>query len=252
VTGVTLHLYAVVLAETALPEDITGVQGQPVDVVPSDDLAAVVSTVDAAVEATETDAVAHLDVITSLLDNGPVIPMRFGTIAPDTDAVRREVIEPSRHEFAEHLRATSDVVEVLVTIELDEDAAIREILSRDDRSRSSAPWHAESLEDRIALGEDIAGRLSAAVQEWSDELVRAACGHTEAVVSLDTAEHTSVRLALLVRRDRLADVDAELRQLAPVAGHSVPYDIEYVGPLPPLDFPLQTTTDDSGSSLWGW
>jgi hypothetical protein len=248
---VTLHLYAVVLADTALPDDTTGVQGQTLDVVRSDDLAAVVSAIDVAVEATETDAIAHLDVITSLLDTGPVIPMRFGTIAPDTDAVRHEVIEPSRHEFTEHLRATSDVVEVLVTIQVDEDAALREVLSHDPRLRG-APRHMDSLEDRIALGEDIAGRLAAAVREWCDELVRAARGHTEAVTTLDTAEHTSVRLALLVRRDRLADVDTELRQLAPVAGHSVPYDVEYVGPLPPLDFPLQTTTDDSDSSLWGW
>lgn len=247
----TLHIYAVVRAGTDLP-DQAGVQGEALDVVTSGDLAAVVSPVDADIEATEPDVLAHLDVITSLLATGPVIPMRFGTIAPDTDAVRREVIEASSHEFTEHLRATSDVVEVLVTIQVDEGAALREVLSHDPGFGGHARG-AGSMAEQIALGEDIASRLAAEVREWSDELVRGARGHAEAVAPLDTAEHTTARYALLVRRDRLDDVDAELRQLPAAAGQGgVPYDIEYVGPLPPLDFPLQSTVDTGGSSLWGW
>ncbi|HEX3590332.1 MAG TPA: GvpL/GvpF family gas vesicle protein [Pseudonocardiaceae bacterium] len=247
----TLHLYAVVRAGTDLPEH-AGVQGQALDVVRSGELAAVVSPVDPDIEATEADVLAHLDVITTLLGTGPVIPMRFGTIAPDTDAVRREVIDASSDEFTEHLRATSDVVEVLVTIQVDEDAALREVLSHDPGFGSASPG-AGSMAERIALGEDIAGRLAAAVREWSDELVRGACGHAEAVAPLDTPEHTTARFALLVRRDRLDSVDAELRRLPAAAGQGgVPYDVEYVGPLPPLDFPLQSTVDTGGSSLWGW
>lgn len=247
----TLHLYAVVRAGTDLP-DHAGVQGEALDIVTSGDLAAVVSPVDADIEATETDALAHLDVITSLLGAGPVIPMRFGTIAPDTDAVRREVIEPAYDEFTEHLRATADLVEVLVTIEVDEEAALREILSHDP-GFGGASRGTGSMAERIALGEDIAGRLAAAVREWSDELVSGACGHAEAVATLDTPEHTTARFALLVRRDRLDSVDDDLRRLPAAAGQGgVPYDVEYVGPLPPLDFPLQSTVDTGGSSLWGW
>lgn len=246
-----LHLYAVVDADTDLP-DRTGVQDQVLDVVRSGTLAAVVSPVDADIEATEEDVLAHLDVITSLLATGPVIPMRFGTVAPDTDAVRNEVIEASYDEFTEHLRATSDVVEVLVTIHVDENAALQEILSHDP-GVGRASRRADSVADRIALGEDVAGRLAAAVREWSDELVSGARGHAEAVTPLDSPEHTTTRFALLVRRDRLAGVDAELGQLPPaVAGGAVPYDVEYVGPLPPLDFPLLPTADDGDSSLWGW
>lgn len=247
----TLHLYAVVRADTDLP-DRTGVQDEVLDVVRSDALAAVVSPVDADVEATEADVLAHLDVITSLLATGPVIPMRFGTIAPDPDAIRREVLDASCHEFTEHLRATSDVVEVLVTIHVDEDAALREVLSHDPGLGGSSR-HTDSMAERIAVGENVAGRLAAAVREWSDDLVSGARGHAEAVAPLDTPEHTSTRFALLVRRDRLAGIDAELRHLPPAAGGgAVPYDVEYVGPLPPLDFPLQPTTDHGGSSLWGW
>lgn len=246
-----LHLYAVVLGEHALPE-CKGIRNAEVDLVRSGEVAAVVSAVEANIDVTEADAIAHLDVITSLLATGPVVPMRFGTIAPDAEAVRHEVLVPSRVEFGEHLRATADVIEVLVTIHVDEAAALRAVVSREDRL-GAASRDALSMPERIAFGEEIAQRLSAAVHAWSDELVQPACAHADAVTPLDTPDHTSARYALLVRRSRLADVDKELHRLPPtIADGTVPYDVEYVGPLPPLDFPLPASADHSGSSLWGW
>jgi hypothetical protein len=246
----TLHLYAVVLAGTALPEG-TGVQDEKLDVVRSDDLAAVVSRVEADADATEADAIAHLDVITSLLATGPVIPVRFGTIAPDETAVREEVLDVSHHELAEYLRDTKDIVEVMVTIEFDEDSALRDVLSHDPPHGGGAGY--DSMSDRIALGEDIAHRVEAAVREWSATLVGPACDHADAVTTLDMPEPTSTRFALLVSRERLARVDEALQGMPPAAAAgTVPYDVEYVGPLPPLDFPLQTEADDRDSSLWGW
>lgn len=244
-----LHVYAVVPGDQS-PPDRTGVRDEPLDLVRSGALAAVVSGVDPDSEATEDDATVHLDVITALVATGPVVPMRFGTIAPDADAVRREVLDESRAALQEHLRATRDVVEAMVTIQFDEDAALAEILRRQPRRDS---WQAESLADKIALGESIAAGLVAHVHEWGDELMQPAVGVARAVTALDTPEHTTVRYALLVRRDRLADLDSEMAQLPPaVGGTTVPFAVEYVGPLPPVDFPLQPTSDGGGSSEWSW
>jgi hypothetical protein len=246
-----LHLYAIVLADHAVP-DRTGVRDEGLGLVRSGGLAAVVSPVEPDADVTDADALAHLDVITSLLATGPLVPMRFGTIAPDADAVRQEVLDASRADFEEYLHATRDLVEVLVTVQFHEDAALRDIMSHDARL-GDASRHAESMAERISLGEGVAERLVAAVREWSDELVRPAFAHAEAVTSLDTPEHTSARYALLVQRDRLADVDTEMSRLPSSVAHgAVPYDVEYVGPLPPLDFSLETTADDGGSSPWGW
>lgn len=243
-----LHVYAVILDEQALP-DRTGVREEALDVVRSGGVAAVVSPVDEETEATEADALAHLDVITALVATGPVVPMRFGTVAPDADAVRQEVLDQAGSGFAEYLHATRDVVQAMVTLRFDENAALSEIVREDPRRDA---WHAESMADKIALGETIAETLVARVREWADELMRSATGVAQAVTVLDTPEHTAVRYALLVSRDRLDDLDAEMERLRPAARETVPYDVEYVGPLPPVDFPLQPTSDDHGTSRWGW
>ncbi|HEX3593127.1 MAG TPA: GvpL/GvpF family gas vesicle protein [Pseudonocardiaceae bacterium] len=244
-----LHVYAVVTDEQDLP-DRTGMRDEPLEPVRSGGLAAVVSRTEPDTEATEADVIAHLDVITDLVAAGPVIPMRFGTVAPDADAVRQEVLDDSRSEFEEYLRATRDVVETMVSIHFDENAALREIM-RQDRERDS--WHADSMADKIALGQTVAESLSARVHEWGDELIQSTAGIAQAVQALDTPDHTAVRYALLVGRDRLADLDERMRGIRPAAaGGAVPYDVEYVGPLPPVDFPLQPTSDDHGTSRWGW
>lgn len=245
----SLHVYAVVRDDQPLP-DRTGVRGEPLDMVRSGGLAAVVSRADPDIEATEDDATTHLDVITALVATGPVAPMRFGTIAPDPDAVRQEVLEASHAEFDKHLRATSDVVETMVTIQFDENAALAEIV-RDAPERDS--WRAESMADKIAVGESIASSLVAHAREWGDQLIGPVADVAQAVTELHTPEHNAVRYAVLVRRDRLADLDAEMEQLPPSVGRTaVPFTVEYVGPLPPMDFPLQPTTDGDGSSRWGW
>lgn len=246
-----LHLYAVVLAEQTVP-DHPGLRDEELEVVRSGELAAVVSPVDPDVEATDADAIAHLDVITTLLAQGPVVPMRFGTVAPDADAVRDEVLDGSRDEFTEQLRATADVIEVLLTIDFDEDTALREIVSHDARLGDSSRG-AASLPDRIAAGEEIADHLNAAVRDWGEQLVGPAAELVEALTPLNVPTPTSVRYALLVRRDRLADLDAQLHKLPPaVADNTVPFAVEYVGPLPPLDFPRPSTADGDEKSRWGW
>lgn len=246
-----LHLYAVVDAEHAVPEGV-GLRDGRLELVRSGDLAAVVSPIQPDVQVGEADAIAHLDVITALLATGPVAPIRFGTTAPDADAIRHEVLDAARPEYDEYLRTTSNVVEVVVTIDVDEDAALRAVITHDPGFGDSVRRPA-SVADRIALGQDIAAQLGTAVSQWSEDLVGPACAHADAVTPLDTPAHTSMRYALLVQRDRLADVDAELGRLPPaVAQGTVPYHVEYVGPLPPLDFPLPTTADRGDSSPWGW
>jgi hypothetical protein len=247
----TLHVYAVVTEDQDLP-DRAGLRDEPLEAVRSGGLAAVVSRTEPDIEATEADAVAHLDVITELITAGPVIPMRFGTVAPDADAVRQEVLdESSRSYFEEYLRATRDLVETMVSIRFDENAALRAVMRQDGGHDS---WHAESMADKVALGQAIAESLTARVSEWGDELIQStAAGVAQAMQALDTPDHTAVRYALLVGRDRLAELDERMRGMRPAAaGGAVPYDVEYVGPLPPVDFPLQPTSDEHGTSRWGW
>lgn len=85
---------------------VRGIDGGPVDLVPYEDLAAVVSTVDLTsfgeealrrhledLAWLETTARAHDDVIHAVASQAPTAPLRFATICFDDDAVRARVRE---------------------------------------------------------------------------------------------------------------------------------------------------------------
>ncbi|MFJ4713899.1 GvpL/GvpF family gas vesicle protein [Streptomyces sp. NPDC088785] len=68
-----------------------GDQGASVTVLVQDDLAAVVSPAAERPRARRRDLRAHQDVLNALLAHGPVLPMRFGMIAADEEAVRADM-----------------------------------------------------------------------------------------------------------------------------------------------------------------
>jgi hypothetical protein len=101
---------------------------------------------------------------------------------------------------------------------------------------------------RIGAGEAIAG----AVADWcvarGDALAAPLAGVVEAMRRLEVHEPYVDRFALLVRTDRLAEVDAVVGELADHA------EVEYVGPLPVLTFldELSAEPQQPEKSSWGW
>jgi hypothetical protein len=71
---------------------------------------------------TEDDAIRHLDVLVQLVQDGPVLPLRLGTVAPDAEAILNEVLGPDAVEdLRQRIDAVADMVELRVTFTLDED-----------------------------------------------------------------------------------------------------------------------------------
>jgi hypothetical protein len=203
---------------------------------------------------TEDDAVAHLDLLVALVADLPVLPLALGTVAPDDDAVRADLLAPAAEDLAARLDAVADLVELRLDLEFDTDATVAAVAGEDEqilglaaRSRARGAGTAE----RMALGEAVAARVGAEHAElaaaWTAPLVAAA----ERSTVLHEDEQRQ-RTAHLVRRDRLAEADAavaEIRQLA--AGRA---GVEYVGPLPVYSFLEQLTAAPrpAPSSRWGW
>src|SRR5256885_1493011 len=100
------YVYGVVRAGHP-PISSKGVGKPPVDtrLVRSGPLAAAVSDVDDDFLVEENDARAHVHVLIDLLAGGPVIPIRLGTVAPDDDAVRAEVLDAARQDLVDCLEA---------------------------------------------------------------------------------------------------------------------------------------------------
>src|SRR5262245_26522638 len=99
-----------------------------VRLVESGDLAAAVSEVDAPEDLTEDDAARHLDILVMLLRDGPVLPLAFGTVSPDDDGVREEVLDSSADELGQRIDGVDGYVETRLEIFFDEAHVLRELM----------------------------------------------------------------------------------------------------------------------------
>ncbi|MGY1770079.1 GvpL/GvpF family gas vesicle protein [Blastococcus sp. SYSU D00813] len=236
------------VARVSGPPSLAGVRA-----VAEGPLAAVVSEAPGG-DLTEDDAVAHLDLLVALVADVPVLPLALGTVAPDEDAVRTDVLAASAEDLAARLDAVADLVELRLDLEFDTDATVAAIARRDPRvlasaERSRAPGAGTA--DRMALGEAVAVRVAAEHTDlaagWTAAL--AAVAELGTVLHEDEQRHRS---AYLVRRDRLAEADAVVADLRAEIGDRA--GVEYVGPLPVYSFLDQVSAPAAPvpTSRWGW
>lgn len=216
------------------------------------ELAAVVSAVPDEGPAAE-DAVPHLDLLVELVSRVPVLPLALGTVAPDDDAVRAEILSPEQDRFLQQLDALQDLVELRVALAFDPDVAAAAVADEPEIAALARAARAPGagLADRVTLGEAVAQRVAERVDaltgEWTRELVELA----DRSVVLSAVEQ-DVRLALLVSRDRVPAADDAVSRLREAAQGQA--DVEYVGPLPAYSFLDEVAAPSSAppTSRWGW
>jgi hypothetical protein len=205
-------------------------------------------------EAHETDAVAYLDVLTALLREGPVLPVRFGTVAPDEEAVREEILDPDAELVAGRLEELDGLVEVKLEVSADEDTEIRHVLTDSSGLRQlmeQARRTGNRLDLRIGIGEEISHAVDARRGETSHRIVESLGPLAVSYVVRLPDDVTRASHAFLVPAERLADFDEAVQQIRADVGEH--YDIEYVGPLPAFDFiDGEMTLREAASNRWSW
>lgn len=240
-----VHVYAVVRDGHPLPASLAGVDGELVRLVGSDDLAAVVGDVPEGRELTEQDAVGHLELLTTLAADGPVLPMRLGTVAPDEGAVRAEVLDVASDDLRRQLAAVDGLVEVHLDVTDDEDARMRTVVAADPGIRDGV-YGPDSLDRRLQVGERVAAHLAdlraADAQAVTDRLAPLVVDHTRRA----DVEGSVLRAAYLVRGDEMDAFDAALDDLN--AGYGGTLRFTRVGPLPVFSFVLT----GAAATRWGW
>ncbi|HEX8106331.1 MAG TPA: GvpL/GvpF family gas vesicle protein [Kofleriaceae bacterium] len=195
----------------------------------------------------EDDASRHVDALIALLRGGPVLPIRFGTLAPDEDAVR-ELLEGAGDELARRLDALDGLVEVRLQIDGDLDAELQALV---EASPALARVRPERLDDRVRRGEQISARLAERRDELGEQVLarlqRLAVAHT----TLRSQIATEVKHAYLIRAEALHEFDEAVQTLRDELGER--YAIEYAGPLPPFEFTeLSHGAQAPARSRWGW
>jgi hypothetical protein len=259
-----LQVFGVVRQGHPLPGSGRDRESVGVRLVESGDLAAAVGEIEEGSELREEDASRHLDILILLLRDGPVLPLAFGTLSPDEDAVRAEVLDPAAADLAQRLAAVDGYVETRLEIFFDEPTALREVMEADPdvRALAAETQGASSLDARIALGEAVSMRLTSWRQQQAEALLETLAPAVEDIVETESSEPLQQRWAFLVRADALGRLDDAVGRLRSSLQNAAA--VEYVGPLPVYSFLGQVQADTApprsnweapptrSGSAWGW
>jgi len=236
------YVYGIFPADIKLARDLAGVGDPPGElrIVRGDGLlAALVSTVrlDQLLGSPD-DLTAHQQILDACAAGAPVLPVRFGAVLTDDQAVVAELLAPNHHEFAAALRELEDTAQFVVKGRYDERLVLAEVLADyreaaelQERIKDADPDATSDLRIRLSeiIGDGVAARRQA--DTWS--LGERMEGHCAAsVVREPRHELDAVNVAFLLRlgqekelRDVIDDLTGdwqgrvELRVLGPMAAY---------------------------------
>lgn len=231
-----LQLHGVVRA--AHPLGRTGASPQ---IVAWEDLAVVASPLPDGHALNRQDGVRHLEILSGLVMDGPVLPLRFGTVAAAEQLVRTEVLAPAAAALRADLDRLEGLIEVHVYLRFDEDAALRAVYDENPDQREVRGR--ANLNERIRAGELIAQRLVAWRRRRSEALLAEVSALARDSASLDDGEPTEERWAFLVAQHQLAAVRMAVGALTGV-------EAECIGPLPAYSFLTSSRESDQSRSPW--
>lgn len=243
------YVYGVVAKTAGRPPSAEGVEGHAVELAECGELAALVSDAsEVPVKASRRNLTAHSRVLGEVAAERCVLPMQFGVVMPNRDAVRDELLAAHHEALTAQLAAFEPYVELDVRVLCPEDALLRSVLStrRDIAELRAAlgdrPADATYYE-RIRLGELVAQAVAdrrQAIHERTVAALEPLAAATETGEPLH--EQMLANVAFLVRRDELTKFDDAVDRLGDDLGEAV--RISYMGPLAPHHFvDLATATE---------
>ncbi|MFF3290837.1 GvpL/GvpF family gas vesicle protein [Streptomyces sp. NPDC003023] len=223
------------LQQVSRPDGV-GDPPRPVRVLSQGRIAALVSDAPEDLRPKRRDLVAHQNVLTEAGAAGPVLPLRFGGVSPDDDAVFSVLAEREAH-YLERLDAVEGKAEFNVKADHDEEAVLHRVLADDPDLRSMGIAQKAagggSHEDRLRLGE-----LIAAGVRHREELDRAEVHRALVDAAVDSAPGPEdsgrvANLSYLVALERAEDF---LKAAGEFQRANPQLRLQVNGPLPPYSF----------------
>lgn len=238
-----VYVYGILPADADVESGTAGVGDPPGEVrlVRHRDLAAMVSDVHVDKPLGHpADLTAHEELLDSAAGELPVLPLRFGSVVADEEAVASELLEPHHDEFAAALDELEGRAEYVVKGRYDEHAILQEILAEDEeaaalREQVKGKSEDESRDARIQLGEILGSAISAKRERDTRSLGDAVKDHVVASVVRDpTHEFDAVHTAFLVETSQAPELERALQRLARDWDGRI--ELRLMGPLAAYDF----------------
>lgn len=247
-SGTGWFVYGVTRPSQTVPADLTGVDGQPVRLLPHGSVAAVAST--ALLErppGRRAEILAYTSVLDALAVPGPVAPVRFGSIFTDTEAVVDDLLAPHAAALGAVLDDLTDRVQLRLVALWQEGAALREVVASDAevarlRERTRELPEETGYAERVALGELVAGRLDQLREEATAAILDAVRPHCVAMTDIPgSGLERIVEAQLLVDLTIWPELEGMLESLAADVHDRI--RLQLLGPMAPYDF--------VGGASWG-
>lgn len=238
-----VYVYGIVPGDVEVEKSAQGIGDPPapVEVVHEGDIAALVSVI-AADHAlgTPKDLQAHAKLLDGTAGVAPVLPLQFGAVMTDEDAVAEELLRDHHDEFAQALKALEGQAEYIVKGRYDEEYFLTRLLSENEQARQLSEDIRNTPEDasrnsRMALGELIAN----AIESMRNTDTKAVIDELDGIASQvnprePTHEWDAVQVALLVEVERQSELEEVLDRLNENAGKGM--KLRLLGPLAAYDF----------------
>lgn len=235
-TGGSLYVYAVVPAGTRLPVGAAGVGDPPAApyTLREGALDAVVSAAPARLRARRRDLMAHQNLLTALAESGPVLPMRFGAVAPDEDALRTQ-LGAAEAEHLATLERLAGHVEINVKA-LPADDALAALVAGEPTVRRlrDAARRRPGYEADVRLGEAVAAALARRAADAGRQALHGLASMARAVTTGPDVPGCALNVSFLVARSDTERFRAAAERFA--AAHRDHVELRLAGPLPCYSF----------------
>jgi hypothetical protein len=236
------YVYGIVSASSpGVPEEVTGVDGTAVELIRHEDLAAAVGVITAErPPGRRADLVAHSEVVDALAAAGPVVPVRFGSVAASRRAVVEDLLVPEADRFRHLLAELNGRAQFNLRATYLEPAVLAEIVSENPevaalRERTRDLSEEESYADRVRLGELVARAMDAKRELDSQVVLDAVLPHSSAYrLRSGTGVNHLLDAVFLVEDDQRASFEETLESLA--EGMHERARLRLLGPLAAYDF----------------
>jgi Gas vesicle synthesis protein GvpL/GvpF len=238
-----LYLYGLMRADDLGSSDalVAGEDAPDIELIVHGGVAALVSAVQGEPVRLRREAVtAHTEVLRRAFEHGPVLPLRFGTVVPDAEALKGELLARRGEEMRSRLDQLAGKGEFRLKVSYREEPVLRSILARDPVLKRSAEQvrglpEAASHFQRVGLGE----RITLAVQAQRDADVQQLLPELEPLaVAVEVGAQQQPAMVLnasfLVAQEAWDRFDATVERLA--SGRAELMEFKLIGPLPAHSF----------------
>jgi len=244
--AVGTYIYGIVRSGVRIPEGVEPIphgdeDGGGLGLVTHEGLAAVVSDVATnRALGTRRDLMAHEGVLNTIAQEAAVLPMRFGAVVRDDDAVAEELLAPHQDYFLRALEQLEGHIEFRLRGEYEQDVVLSRIIQADpqiQRLREAIAGGDEdaSYYDRIKLGEAISHAIERLRAEDAQACVDAIAPYAVATEVKEVGGETgAVHVAFLVRTESRSDFEQAVDDLGDAWSGRV--SLRLIGPTAAFDF----------------